>query len=326
MKKRYLSFSAFLFCAIGYSQNVTKIEYFLDTDNGPAMNTVVSVTPSEDAAANFTITIPATTASGNHKLYFRAKDANNRWSHTTRMNINIMLPQVSENVVSGEYFLDTDSSFGSAIPFAVSPQGQDILQLIAAQVPVETALGYHKLYGRTKDSYGNWSQTFRKNIEIVESDGLLVIQEIEYFFGSDPEFGNATAFTPATALEDGSWTFNVPYLAGNYNFSDKLYVRAKDANGQWSVTTILDEIELLNVAENSKTDMYVFPNPVSEQLNIAIEATITKLNIYDSSGRNCSISLDANKNTADVSALAPGIYLIFAETSDGILKSKFIKK
>ena len=172
--------------AISYPQEeITQAEYFLDADNGVGLNTKIDIESDIDITENIVANIPSSTPLGYHKLYIRTKDALGNWSQTTRKNIEVF-PQETENaVVMGEFYLDTDPSFNSGVAFEISSQSEDVMQDFIAEITDDIPTGYHKLYGRVKDPYGNWSQTFRKNIEVVTNQDLQDIVEIEYFFGDD---------------------------------------------------------------------------------------------------------------------------------------------
>ena len=203
--------------------NTVQVEYFLDADSGFGMNTVLDIaSPDIDITEAVLADIPASTSVGYHKLYIRAKDIDGNWSHTVRKNIEIFAP-VENNVIEGEYFIDLDSEFGVANTFNINPQTQEIQQEFIAQILQTVTLGYHKLYGRVKDAYGNWSHTFRKNIEVYLNPVTNIV-EIEYFFEDDLQFGNNTLVAIDEPDVDGTWTFDISYPFGEYDFEDVLFV------------------------------------------------------------------------------------------------------
>jgi len=77
------------------------------------------------------------------------------------------------------------------------------------------------------------------------------------------------------------------------------------------------------VADNYKTDMIFYPNPVSDILNFSEEVTAVK--ITDVSGKMLKFQ-PVSTNSTDVSDLAKGLYIIILKTkSDKIITQKFIK-
>ena len=214
------------------SQNVIQAEYFLDTDLGFGNNSLVNVTSSPDGSFPFTVNL-SNAAIGYHKLYIRTKDSNGKWSFTTRRIIQV-LPVASPKIMNGEYFFDSDPGYGAGTPFPISPQDTAILQNFTASV-AGLPIGYHKMYIRLKDSENKWSQTSRRNIEVVNLP-VSVVKGGEYFFNTDPGIGNAVALTFSTPLPDGTFTFNIP-LDNIPTGSRVLYLRVKDSvNLNWSLT------------------------------------------------------------------------------------------
>jgi len=83
-----------------------------------------------------------------------------------------------------------------------------------------------------------------------------------------------------------------------------------------SVTTGISE-----TAKNSSFEM--FPNPATNELNIACNETFSKVDIYSISGK---LELSTSQNKMDVSELSQGIYLVKVYSQNGIATQKFIKK
>jgi len=70
----------------------------------------------------------------------------------------------------------------------------------------------------------------------------------------------------------------------------------------------------------------VYPNPVSNYLNIECEENIIKLELYDTFGR-IVISQESvlNNTSIDVSSLANGIYILKLRTAEGVGEYKVVK-
>lgn len=314
----------------GYAQNVTKMEYFLDSDLGFGLNNIVSITVGPDITQNIAVAIPSGATLGFHKIYLRAKADNGIWSQTVRKNITVIEQNHANNVIKGEYFFDADPSVAAAFSFAISDQNSDINQAFLAQVAANASVGYHKLYGRVKDALGKWSHTFRKNIQVVKNDGAIHIVEVESFYNSDLEFGNGSLLVLANPQSDGSWIVNLPYPAGNYNVvtpNPYLFLRVKDSDGQWSQTVFPDQINplLSNFEVFGNHPVSIYPNPASNQLQIQIADAVKSVSVYDLNGRRHNVFVENENKTVHVSALAAGLYLLSVETSSGNASVKFVK-
>ena len=68
----------------------------------------------------------------------------------------------------------------------------------------------------------------------------------------------------------------------------------------------------------------VYPNPVSDFLNVKSALKIERFSVFDISGKNINVKM--NENRIDVRTLPAGAYIINIETKDGKTTKKFIKK
>ncbi|MEP6844564.1 MAG: T9SS type A sorting domain-containing protein [Panacibacter sp.] len=226
-----------------YGQEVTQIEYFINTDAGVGQNTKVNITPSADNEFNFSADLTGVLP-GYHKLYIRTKDTNGKWSITARKQIEVVAQEAKTEVSVGEYFFDTDPGYGNASPITIDNKDSVILQNFNAAV---TGLlpGYHKLYGRVKDSYGKWGHTFRHNVTVVAGEETTLVTTVEYFFDTDPRFGSGDQISFVSPAADGIFDFVIP-ASKIPSDSTTLFVRVKESiNGNWSMTKIANTTVLL---------------------------------------------------------------------------------
>lgn len=78
---------------------------------------------------------------------------------------------------------------------------------------------------------------------------------------------------------------------------------------------------MLSNTDYSEVSVKIYPNPVSDMLNIKGINTTAEVSLYDTSGRRLFTSkIDSNTNTIDVSELS-GMYFIHIVT-----KNKSISK
>ena len=72
--------------------NVSRIEYFIDTDPGFGLATSMSFmpNPARDVMADLNLNLTGI-AVGNHTIYFRMRDSNNRWTTLYSMPISIVI-------------------------------------------------------------------------------------------------------------------------------------------------------------------------------------------------------------------------------------------
>lgn len=251
-------FATATLCATAQDTMVVKMEYYIDAD--PGVNNATSINIPAAANVTFPFTVDLTEYSiGYHKLYIRTRDNLGRWSLTARRNIEVLPAAVQNNVVSGEYFIDVDPGYGGASPIDVSTPGITVLQDFNA-VLTGLSEGYHKLYGRFTDTYGNWSQAFRRNIEVIKDGDNKVING-EYFFSADNGFGDCTPVVFATPSPNGAFSFNIPAAqipAG----ADTIYLRVRDdIQSRWSLTSVVDI--------NAELPLTLLSFTATKRLNIA---------------------------------------------------------
>lgn len=246
MRAHYLYFSAllgWLVSTVGWAQNLTKLEYFINQDPGYGNGTpIANFTPAPQITTIFPVTIPGDLPRGMHLLSIRAQAADGKWGgvgYKFFYKEDLILTSLP-NVTRIEYFIDNDPGWGNGteIPLTQSPT----IANLAVQIPIAQALseGFHNLYIRVQDASGRWSlvtmRPFYKDSNLVPSSNLV---RIEYFFDNDPGAGNATPvpFTPAPNVSSLVFSFNVCNLTAG---AHRLYVRAKDALGRWSVLATKD--------------------------------------------------------------------------------------
>ncbi len=221
--------------------NITKAEYFFDTDPGFGNGINAVVTAGQDIAFSLSGNI-ATLNKGLHTLYVRVKDANGKWSltHNQLFYKENIVDNPVPNITKAEYFIDVDPGFGNGSPFVISPEAQDITEAI--DLPATgLAKGFHRLYIRVLDANNKWSITNTPLFyyePIISTPALTDLITMEYFWGTDPGFGNANKITlPADnngQVTDFVMTIPTPGVF-SYTYQN-FYLRTIDAN--WSLTTV----------------------------------------------------------------------------------------
>jgi len=91
-----------------------------------------------------------------------------------------------------------------------------------------------------------------------------------------------------------------------------------------SKTVTVTQTGILATGENSTLVTTVYPNPTSDFLNIKSDQKISKIEIYDMSGKLVQTS-KMNNEKVSVSKLPKGNYLLKIQTENGVVTSKFIK-
>ncbi len=138
--------------------DISRLEYFIDTDPGVGSGVSVTVTPGinlNNIVANID---DSSLAVGVHTLYFRARDASGKWSLASNRPFYKFDLHIRPDISEAEYFIDADPGVGlaTALPVTASP---DITNLV---FPIDITCytpGDHELYTRSRDALGKWSLT-----------------------------------------------------------------------------------------------------------------------------------------------------------------------
>jgi hypothetical protein len=224
------------FSFLGFSQSIIDIEYFFNTD--PGFGNATSITPNANSGnLTQTLTIPTGSLTGFNSLYIRTQDNSNTWTLYEKRQLYItdfMTPTSATEIVSAEYFFNTDLGFGNNTPLTINSNSGSITQSFA--IPLGTITGFNSLYIRTLDDLGEWS-LYEKRIFYVTDftpiSSASNIANIEYFFNTDPGFGNGTTLVADANTGDLTQIIPIPVdLPEGFNH---LYIRTQDDLGIWSL-------------------------------------------------------------------------------------------
>jgi len=252
--------------------NLVQIEYFFDTDPGFGNGTQVSFTPDSVIDVNFNADISSLNV-GYHKLFIRTKDENHKWSLIYKQGIykagsptsNSPLPDLTQM----EYYFDTDPGYGNGFQIPFSSDSVVSVDFNADLSSID--VGYHKLFVRTKDENNKWSLIYKQGIfkagSPISNSPLPDLTQMEYFFDTDPGFGNGTDI-PITADSLINQDFNADMTSLSVG-THQLYVRAKDENHKWSLI-YEEDVEKVNANQWLGTTDVDWNNASNWQFNIPI--------------------------------------------------------
>ena len=224
--------------------NMSKLEYFVDSDPGTGNGIPVTLTATQNINS-FSFNADLTgIPNGFHRIYLRSMDAYGKWSHTYNAYFdNVIVPAYAiapspvVNFEEVEYFVDTDPGFGNGNKIVITPGSDLANQNILVNV-TGLSTGVHRLYIRSKNADGKWSLThfglfdnsFATPYPVAPATAPL-IGEMEYYIDTDPGFGNATPvlFTAGTDISNLNIDIPINSLA---NGTHTLYMRSRQ--NPWS--------------------------------------------------------------------------------------------
>lgn len=217
-----------------YTQEVTAIQYYFNTDPGTGTagnGGIIPVTPAATVNEVFNLSLPSLPEGINY-LYVRAKDEFGKWSLAERRVLYISGSINQEDITAVEYYFDNDPGAGNGTVQSVGPTSAWSGTLTIA-LPGNLDPGVHYLYIRTQDSGGTWSMVERRLFYISTPTSDMNVVALEYYYDNDPGPGNANPVDITdTASFSGVVSLGVPCLSEGTHY---LYLRARDESGRWSV-------------------------------------------------------------------------------------------
>lgn len=314
MKRILLSLLAVCLYGISSAQNITAVEYFLDTDPGAGGGTAVSITAATSLDKTFDVSITSL-ADGFHTLSVRAKDANNKWSTTFTSpfyKISAVTFVSAPNITKLEYFIDGDLGAGACtdVPFTV---GTSITNLQVTVPLTSVADGFHTITFRAKDANGKWSTAFTNPFYKLAATSLANapnITKLEYFIDGDlgAGLGIDVPITAGTSISNLQVTVPLTSVTDGFH---SITFRAKDANGKWSTAFTSPFYKLsstsLAAAPNITRLEYFFDDDAGPGSTVA-----NNKNVTITPGTSISL-VDLS---VDVSALSTGTHKISFRAQD----------
>ncbi|MBP6392169.1 MAG: hypothetical protein KA352_14855, partial [Flavobacteriales bacterium] len=141
----------------------------------------------------------------------------------------------AQNIVTGEYWIDSDPGFGQATPITGQPTGADVDY--AFNIPTTTlSPGMHTIIYRTKQANGTWSHTNHRPLYVAAAPpaNSNIVRTV-YFLNSDPGWGGGTDANVDGAPEVADANTTVDLASANVGMNT-LFYRSQDASGRWSHT------------------------------------------------------------------------------------------
>lgn len=200
---------------------VVRAEYFFDSDPGYGNATIINNVTSGDN--NLSLSVDGLSP-GAHMLYVRSQASSGVWS-STQSHPLLLIRQRPTEAVRVEYFYDTDPGYGNGKSVGNLVDGDNTLVFSVEGL----AYGVHHLCLRAQDNTGVWSQVATSSIFVASPKTANAVR-IEYFFDTDPGYGQATAITPSQD-ETATYALSLDNLSMGAHM---LYLRVQDNHGRWS--------------------------------------------------------------------------------------------
>jgi len=210
---------------------IEALEYFFDTDPGVGAGSSISVSTGTEIDMTTDIDVSGVFL-GIHTLFIRAKSTSGNWGLPVKKLVLVDEGSLIE-IEALEYFFDEDPGVGKATQLSVTTGTE-----IEMTTDIDASgflLGIHTLFIRAKSTSGNWGLPIKKLVLIDKDDPTTISQIVsaEYFFDTDPGFGNAQflELEDASELEE-TVSLNIDSLSVGPH---TLYIRVLDEDGEWSM-------------------------------------------------------------------------------------------
>tara|TARA_R110002096_G_scaffold429156_1_gene641716 strand:- start:170 stop:3304 length:3135 start_codon:yes stop_codon:yes gene_type:complete len=296
------------------ASNIATAEYFYNSDPGFGNATAITLNTGTQ-----TLALPVgNTLTGFNSLYIRTQDDLGVWSLYDRRIFYIAETgpgSGASNIAAAEYFFnDNDLGFGNATSIPVNTNTGELTQILS--LPVNSLDGFNTLYVRTQDDLGVWS-LYDKRLFYVSKD--LVIANItgaEYFYDTDPGFGNGTAAIITPTGNPDEYTIELATTDVTCDFHD-FYIRLQNTDGTWSLYDYRLDVE---VFDNADPTIVVFPN-ITAELDASGQASITITDVDDGTFDDCDlVSVVLNQTQFDYTCANLGANTVTITATDAEAK------
>jgi hypothetical protein len=143
---------------------------------------------------------------------------------------------LGQGLSKAEYFFDTDPGFGNGISINLAGNPDSINQNFS--IPIGSlSQGFHNLFFRVKNTQGKWAMYMGRRFFVLPNPSTLLtgpISKAEYFFDSDPGFGNGTPINISPTSDSISQNIAIPIGGLAVGFHN-LFFRVKSNQGKWSM-------------------------------------------------------------------------------------------
>jgi hypothetical protein len=139
---------------------------------------------------------------------------------------------------------------------------------------------------------------------------------------------NTSGTAISTFTQQDIYDEKIQYLHnGSYTFEDNLTFNVSDdENTLYDQVFYIDINTAVSVRNNNKTELTIWPNPVTDYLHLQSSNKISQLEVFNITGNRLIHSMpNSNTSTIDLSALIKGFYIIKIQSDKETIVKKIIK-
>jgi len=234
-----------------HKPQVTKAEYFIDTDPGIGLATALQAEDGKlgDAIEALFDKGIVVTKPGMHTFCVRVKDSLD-WGPVfkTVFSVEAAVLPIQKNIAAGEYFWDKDPGEGNGKTLlAFDGNYNDALETLWNSNIAVPSKGLHSFSIRIKDVNGKWSSVFKTAISIEDHSfpRTVKVTTAELFWDKDPGTGKGTSLLAFDGnFDDAVEELFKSNVAVPSIGKHSLNIRVQAADGNWGqVFTTIVSIE-----------------------------------------------------------------------------------
>lgn len=238
---RLLLLTAAAILTVSSAAQSLEVEYYWDSDPGLGAATKTTVPVSSDGSIQFSA--PTTgLAPGHHRLFVRAycQDGDNQYFAPTLVQDVDLFDANGTNLQYVEYFWDIDPGFGQATRIALETPGLEAT-LNNLNIPVGAMSPGEHLLGVRVMGADRWSPTFTQKVTVQPKGDDRLITRMEYFWDTDPGFGNGTSIAITAGEEVTLDNVTIPKDESiTDDLSNHVLGLRAYGNGRWGPTFFFD--------------------------------------------------------------------------------------
>lgn len=186
------------------AQNITSVEYFINTDPGFGNASPVAISSSPNVQESFNVSLSGV-QEGLNVVYFRARSSDGKWSLTNAVPFYHVQSSTASALADLEYFIDVDPGFGLGTPVSL-PQSSNVNGFTFNVDLTSVPDGVHVLYLRGKTADGEWSITNVSSFTKTSPNGVASVTDASSLVQiyPNPSYGEFSiktkeGFTPVSA-------------------------------------------------------------------------------------------------------------------------------
>lgn len=261
----------------GEAREIEALEYFFDEDPGYGSGTAIPITASAQIDKKAMLSTEGLSV-GLHTIFIRAKFTDGNWGMPIKKLILIDQsdPVLVSNIISAEYFFNTDPGFASATPITFEA-GTDIetsFTIPSNNLPI----GDQVLYVRVMNADSVWGMYSSEVFSLSEVASLTFesTDTLEYFQDS-PELLIAGDISISSSTEISADSAFIKISKG-FMEEDSLFIEdpgSFDIDSVESGIKISGNASLEDYQDAIRTAFYINNNEVSEKADTLKEISIT---------------------------------------------------